>query len=244
MDAHRAGTEDGSLGNMLGHLMANSELDDEVLKSEVIAFVFAGYDTTASLLTSFFACMGVRQDIYEEVRDEALALPEFSYASMQGQRLMDAAWLETARLHPPLTFNMRGVVRDIEFQGFEIRAGSKVAYSPWYTGRMPELFDAPDDFRPERFLSGRDKIPKWAVLAFGGGQRPCIGKRFANLEMRLFANMLMKRWDLEFIEGQSDAMFFNPAMQRAHGYKVRLRKRGHRFGRAKGNLELELASAE
>ena len=92
--------------------------------------------------------------------------------------------LETERLEPPLAFAMRGATRDIEFGEHRIAAGSKVAYSPYYTGRMPQLFERAGEFLPERFMGGK-KPPPFSVLGFGGGHRSCIGKRFAMLEMRL-----------------------------------------------------------
>ena len=47
---------------------------------------------------------------------------------------------------------------------------------------------------------------------------PCIGKRFALLEMRLFVATLLVRFDVKFAPQQSNAVFFNPTMQRTNGY--------------------------
>ena len=49
----------------------------------------------------------------------------------------------SASAYPPLHFLMRGVRHDLEYGGYHIAAGSKVAYSPYYTGRMAELFPDP-----------------------------------------------------------------------------------------------------
>jgi cytochrome P450 len=213
--------------NMLGSLLqsrdeAGNPLPAETLVAEMLAFLFAGYDTTSSMYTSFWVEVGKRPDIYQGLRQEAQALGAPTYQAMQEQRLLDAALLETERLHPSLVFCMRGARRDFQFAGFDIVAGSKVAYSPHYTGRMAELFADPEQFRPERFLSGW-KPPPYALCGFGGGHRACIGKRFAQLEMRLLTNLILQRWELEFIPGQSEALYYNPTPQRRDGYRVRLR---------------------
>ena len=139
------------------------------------------------------------------------------------QPLLDAVLLEAERLYPPLLFAMRGTRADIEYDGYHIPAHTKVAYSPYYTGRMPELFPDPLRFDPRRFL-GKKPQP-YTLLGFGGGHRVCIGKRFAGLEMRLFLNLLLGRFELTPQPQDLTAVFFNPTLQRKHGYWVTLRPR-------------------
>ncbi|MSP60839.1 MAG: cytochrome P450 [Myxococcales bacterium] len=213
--------------NMLGSLMrseddAGEPLPDETLVSEMLALVFAGYDTTSSLLTSLWVELGRRPEIHAALQGEARALGEATPQASSEQPLLDAALQEAERLHPPLVFCLRGATRDLTFRGFEIPAGSKVAYSAHYTGRMPELFERPLEFRPERFLDGW-RPPAYAMVGFGGGPRACIGKRFAQIEMRLITTLILQRWDFEFLPGQSDEMYYNPTPQRRHGFQVRIR---------------------
>jgi cytochrome P450 len=123
---------------------------------------------------------------------------------------------ETERLFPPLTFALRGAVRDLEISGYTIRKGDRVTYSPYFTGRDPELFPNPTRFDAMRFYQKKPR--PYSLLGFGGGHRPCIGKRFALLEMRLFVAMLLLRFDVKFGPQTSDAVFFNPTMQRTNGF--------------------------
>lgn len=215
--------------NMLGNLLRNQRetgdvISDATLCGEMIAFVYAGYDTTASLLTSFFACLLGRDDIHEAVAREADSLSVYTLAAMQGLPLQEAALAETERLCPPLTFGLRGVRRGFQFAGYDIPAGSKVGYSSYCTGRMPEVFPDPDRYLPERFL-GEGRPPPYSLIGFGAGHRACIGKRFANLEIRLLLNLILGRHRLRLLPGQSDEMFFNPAMQRRHGLRVAVSRR-------------------
>lgn len=204
-------------------------LSDDTLVGELLAFLFVGYDTTASLLTSLFVALGENPTVYARLAEEARAAPDATQPGERGaaglQRpYLDAVLLEAERLYPPLLFAMRGVRSDVEFAGFAIKRGSKVAYSPYYTGRQEDLYPDPLRFDPERFTDGK-KPPPFGLVGFGGGHRLCTGKRFATIEMRLFVTVLLQRFDVEFLPGQSDAVYFNPTLQRKHGYKVRLRKR-------------------
>jgi cytochrome P450 len=212
--------------NMLGSLLKSRDeegkpLPDDTLVAEMLAFLFAGFDTTSSMYVSFWVEVGKRPDIYAAIEREARALPALTYQAMQEQRMLDAALLETERLHPSLLFCMRGARRDFEFGGYQIVAGSKVAYSPHYTGRLESIYSRPLEFYPERFVDGW-KPPPYALCGFGGGYRACIGKRFANLEMRLLTNLILQQHTLRFLPGQSERMYYNPTPQRQDGYLVEL----------------------
>lgn len=212
--------------NMLGSLLASRDeegnpLPDETLVAEMLAFLFAGFDTTSSMYVAFWVELLSRPEILQAIRAEARALSAPTYQAMQEQPMLDAALQETERLHPSLIFCMRGAARDFTFGDFVIEKGSKVAYSPYYSGRQAELFERPHEFRPERFLDGW-KPPPYALCGFGGGYRACIGKRFAQLEMRLLTNLLLQRWDLGSIPDQSAELYYNPTPQRRHGFRVKV----------------------
>jgi hypothetical protein len=56
-----------------------------------------------------------------------------------------------------------------------------------------------------RCASIRRSREPYSLLGFGGGHRPCIGKRFALLEMRLFVATLLLRFEVKFGPQKSDA---------------------------------------
>jgi cytochrome P450 len=136
---------------------------------------------------------------------------------------LELAMLEIERMWPPLVFNLHGVKRTFEFHNVEVPAGEFVCYSPFHTGRMPELWEAPEEFRPERHRNR--SYPVWQMVGFGGGHRPCIGKRFAKMEANVVAATIYRSFDLEILPGRSEERVFNPAMHRKHGLPARVRRR-------------------
>ncbi len=213
--------------SVLGQLLkpptdGGAPLPIESLISEMMTFLFAGYDTTASLMTSFFAALGENASALKRVVDEVRALGELTPQTSTAAGELDRALLETERLYPPLVFAMRGVKRGFEFRGVSVPAGEFACYSPYYTGRMPELWEAPLEFRPARFASGQ--IQPYTLLAFGGGHRLCIGKRFARMEASLVAAAIYRRFDVEILPTKNE-FFFNPTLQRKHGLPARVRPR-------------------
>ena len=213
---------------------APSLISDDSIIAELIAFLYAGYDTTGSLLTSLIVALTAKENqpalgrLVGSLRG-SFVYPKAEKVEKAGEptdgAYLDAVITEGERLFPPLLFALRGVRRDIQYAGYDIKAGSKVTYSPYYTGRQPELFSDPLVFRPERFLqedgSYRRPLP-YTVLGFGGGHRMCIGKRLALLEMRLFLRNLFQRFDLTVAADAKEVLYFNPALQRKNGYPVYL----------------------
>ncbi len=211
-------------------------LADDTLATTLVTLILAGYDTTASLLTSALVALGNSPEVFRHLRDELRTplrslRPDSDPPSLgDGEpTYFGAVLLELERLYPPLLFAIRSVRRDFEFGGYPITRGQKVAYSAYYTGRLPELFDDPLTFTPERFLgesgSGVLQPPAYSLVGFGGGPRGGLGKRFASLQLRLLLIGLFQRFDVEFLEQESDVIFFSPTLQRKHGYTVRLYRR-------------------
>jgi cytochrome P450 len=90
--------------------------------------------------------------------------------------LLDQALEETLRLYPPAWIGPRRAAEPFEFGGHRVAAGAPVNYSSWATHRLPDVWEAPDEFRPERFAPAqRGRIPKGAYVPFGGGSRICLG---------------------------------------------------------------------
>jgi cytochrome P450 len=85
---------------------------------------------------------------------------------------------ETLRLYPPGWMGSRRLSRELDWQGHTLPKGALALYSPYLSARDPALWDAPGDFRPQRW---ERNPPAWAYLPFGGGERLCLGMHLANL---------------------------------------------------------------
>jgi cytochrome P450 len=68
-------------------------------------------------------------------------------------------------------------------------AGTRVTPSIFLTNRSPEVYESPEEFRPERFLDGGPETFSW--IPFGGGIRRCIGASFAQLEMKVILRTML-----------------------------------------------------
>uniref|UniRef100_A0ACD5UWC1 Uncharacterized protein n=1 Tax=Avena sativa TaxID=4498 RepID=A0ACD5UWC1_AVESA len=91
---------------------------------------------------------------------------------------VEAIVKETMRLHPVAPMLVPRLSReDTSIQGYDIPAGTRVLVNVWSIGRDPELWDAPEEFRPERFLNSSLDVKgqDYELLPFGSGRRMCPG---------------------------------------------------------------------
>jgi len=91
---------------------------------------------------------------------------------------IEAILKETFRLHPVAPTLVPHLAReDASVDGFDIPAGTAVFVNVWWIGRDPALWDAPEEFMPERFLGSKLDVKgqDYELLPFGSGRRMCPG---------------------------------------------------------------------
>ncbi|CAL9027537.1 unnamed protein product [Prunus brigantina] len=107
---------------------------------------------------------------------------------------IDAIMKETMRKHPVVAMlPPRLALEDCNVAGYDIYKGTIVFVNTWSMGRDPTLWDAPDEFRPERFLGKAIDVKgqSFEFLPFGSGRRMCPGYSLGLKVIRsCLANML------------------------------------------------------
>ena len=214
-------------GDMLGSLMEASDeegrsLTDRQVLDHVLTLLFAGHDTTTSTV-SFLAYELARSPEWQArlgaERDAVCGDREPTPEELFGELpLLTRAVDETLRLYPPAWIGPRRSARDFEFAGVRVPAGLPVTYSSWVSHRLPEVFDEPDRFDPER----RASWPRGAYVPFGMGPRVCIGKRFGYTEVHAITAALLRRFRLELEPGHRMRIQQAPTLSPHGGLPLRL----------------------
>ncbi|WP_114578659.1 cytochrome P450 [Saliphagus sp. LR7] len=196
-------TADKSGTDLLSLLVAATDgdgMDDETLRDNMATFLFAGHETTALTLTYTLFLLGHHPDTQERLHAEldevlgddsptAAILPELDYTEQVVEEAM--------RLYPPVWTTFREPAVDTEVGGYTIPEGAVVSLPQWIVHRDERWYDAPLEFRPERWAGGGDDRPEYAHYPFGGGPRHCIGMRFARMEARLVVATLANEFTVE-----------------------------------------------
>ncbi|HZS20690.1 MAG TPA: cytochrome P450 [Pseudonocardiaceae bacterium] len=180
-------------------------LTDKAIRDELITFLVAGHDTTATTLTYALWALGHHTQMQDRVAAEASALgprmltvddvPHLSYTVQVIH--------EALRLCPPAAAIGRLAMTDIVVDGFRIPAGTNLIVGTYALHRDPALWDDPQRFDPDRFAAHRSKgRNRWQYLPFGAGPRSCIGDHFAMLEATLGLATLVRAVEICSIDDE------------------------------------------
>lgn len=173
-------------------------MSDVELRDEVMTTLFGGYEATADALTWAWYLLDQNPEADARMRAEVAAVtggetPTFE----QLTRLTYTAQVaeEAMRLFPPFWFYTRTAYGDDEIGGHRLPAGALTLLCPYATHRNPAFWQEPEAFRPERFSAENvaDR-PRHAYFPFGTGQRMCIGRHLAMLELQLILAMVAQRY--------------------------------------------------
>lgn len=201
-ERRRLGEEDTH--DLLGQLMfahdpqTGEKMDETQLRDEAMTVLLAGHETTANALSWAWHLLSMHPAAQYKLHGELAAVlggrpPRFEdLAKLPYTRMV----LEEAmRLYPPAWMISRRPLADDVVEGYCIPAGSLVLVSPYVTHRDPDLWDAPEAFRPERFLPAvAAERPEFSYLPFGAGARRCVGDRLAMMEMQLVIATVAQRF--------------------------------------------------
>lgn len=68
----------------------------------------------------------------------------------------------------------------------------------YFMGHNSSIFEAPEEFRPERFdVCRSEKFHTFAYVPFSAGPRNCIGQKFAMLEIKSIVSRILRQYRIE-----------------------------------------------
>ncbi|MGH9675839.1 MAG: cytochrome P450, partial [Candidatus Acidiferrum sp.] len=206
-----------------------SRMTDKQLRDETITLFLAGHETTANTMAwtwwllarnpAVEAKLHAELDVILGGRAPTLDdLPKLVYAGhviTEALRLYPAAW-GLARL----------AIEEHEIAGYPVKKGMGVACAQWVVHRDPRWYDAPEEFRPERWQGDLAKrLPRFAYFPFGGGPRQCIGNTFALMEATLILTTIAQKFRLRLVAGHPVVPFASITLRPRHGIRVVLESR-------------------
>jgi cytochrome P450 len=180
-----------------GEPMPPRELIDETL-----TLVVAGHETSASALAWVWYLLSQHPDAEQRLHQELAAIPDktgLTYQDTEALKYTQGVIQEAMRLYPPgWVFTRRAIAAD-QLSGYTIPAGTDLLICPYTIHRHPAHWDAPGEFRPERFIAENPR-ERWVYIPFAAGPRHCIGENFAMYEMTVHVSRAARRWRLEYID--------------------------------------------
>ncbi|KAI5859518.1 cytochrome P450 [Durotheca rogersii] len=220
------GREDLLSSLIRGHLKDKEKFHEGDIFAVAHGAIFAGSDSTASTMQSFFWQVLAIPRVYKKLVAEIEAavtdgtipaqgnpqwtdtqnLPYFQACLKESMRVRPAVGLNITRLVPP---------EGVEIEGRHLPGGTRLALNGWVLHRDREIFGQDADFfRPERWLEDPEdaRIMERYMVQFGGGAHVCIGRNLALLEINKVIPRLLRDFKFELVypkrELKAKATFF------------------------------------
>jgi cytochrome P450 len=160
-----------------------SPLQDRELRDILVTLLMQGHMSTGTGLAWTLERLTRHPEVFERLTAEV--------EGGGGDEYLDAVIKEALRLRPPVGLAMRLVKQPYEIGGYEVKPGMLLAPCIFMVHRRADLYPEPLEFRPERFLEKSAGTYEW--IPFGGGQRHCIGRSFAMMEIKTVLRTLAQQ---------------------------------------------------
>lgn len=176
-----------------GTAMPRQDICDELL-----AFIGAGHETTASALSWTF----------ERLRRHPIVLADLvREVDEGGSAFRRATILELLRVRTVLDVIGRRVsAPNFDLGEWRIPLGRTVLVRIADLHMNPDVFSDAERFDPYRFGGARPAAPEW--LAFGGGARRCIGADFAITEMDIVLRTVLQHFQIQTDASADEKSYF------------------------------------
>ncbi|KAF5450584.1 hypothetical protein F2P56_030919 [Juglans regia] len=178
IDAMLSAIED----SMFGHSR------ETIIKATVLILILAGSDTISLNLTWLLSLLLNNKHALKRAQEE-LDLKVGRDRWVEDYDIKDLVYLqaiikESLRLYPPspLSFPHEST-EDCQVCGYYIPKGTRLFVNVWKLHRDPRVWQDPNNFLPERFLSSHASVDAsgqhFEFQPFGSGRRSCPGDMFA-----------------------------------------------------------------
>lgn len=198
------------------------DYSDNLLRDSLKGVLFAGTDTSSTVLSWFFWLLSENPRVENRIREELEAYKKQNMNDMKKSvytnqeelnklTYLKAAIYETLRLYPAVPFQSRTSTRfDVLPSGHRVGPNARIVLAYYAIGRMESTWGEDfAEFKPERWLSekvGLVPLQSNKLLAFGSGPRICPGKELGLNRVQAVAAAIISKYKVKVIMNNKRVM--------------------------------------
>ncbi|KAH6807642.1 hypothetical protein C2S51_028750 [Perilla frutescens var. frutescens] len=179
---------------------AGRRLSDNEVLDNIVTLIVAGFTSTSVAIMWALYYLAKYPDVLHKLREEHMLISKkngdsVTYEDIASCKYTSKVVEEIIRMANVSTFVVRTATKDVEYKGYKIPKGWKVACWLRYLHTNPEYFEDPLCFNPDRW---NEPAKPGSYLVFGGGARMCAGNMYARLQVSVLLHHLILgyRWKL------------------------------------------------
>ncbi|KAL0069273.1 hypothetical protein AAF712_003638 [Marasmius tenuissimus] len=207
------------------------KMSDEAMMNQVLTFLGAGHETTASGLAWTLWLLANDPTSQDKLRAEVGPVLEQDirpdYKTLKDLKWLDCVIMESLRVMPPVPVTVRKAAKTDYVEGVLVPKGTLI----WIPIRVVNTWkgiwgEDAEEFRPERWLNlPNDYHPSFSLLSFIAGPHACIGKTMAIIEMKAVLAALIAEFRFEpAYEGQKTRPAAAITMKPTDGMPLRMKR--------------------
>ncbi len=173
-------SQNGTSGRKI-KLFSNKEISEAVF-----TFLFASQDASSSLCCWLYQFIADRPDVMHKIREEQLRVRDGDASKPLSLDLIDKMTYtnmcvrEALRLRPPVLMVPYMAKKSYPISDqYTAPKGAMVIPTLYPALHDPEVYDDPEEFKPERWVKGgKADLAKKNWLVFGAGTHVCLGRTY------------------------------------------------------------------
>ncbi|GAB4841410.1 hypothetical protein Ancab_039700 [Ancistrocladus abbreviatus] len=185
--------------------LASEYTHETIISATIETLIIAGSNTTSVTLTWALSLLlnhdHVLKCVQEELDQKVGKDRWVQESDIANLIYLQAVVKEILRLYPPGPLALpHEAIEDCHVSGYHIPKGTRLFVHIWKLHRDPHVWTAPNEFKPERFLTGKVNFDVFGryfeFVPFGSGRRSCPGITMALQVLHLTIARLVQGFNL------------------------------------------------
>ncbi|KAF8906184.1 cytochrome P450 [Mucidula mucida] len=205
-------------------------LSDQAMMSQVLTFLAAGHETTASGVSWTLWLLASNPEAQTKLRQEVKPVFEQlngrpDYKALKDMQWLDAVVMESLRILPPVPMTIRCANKTDYIDGTLIPKGTLLYIPIRVVNTLTTVWgEDAEEFNPMRWMDP-GMVGKGRMLTFLEGPHGCIGKTMAVMEMKAIIGALIAKFEFTpGVEGQVAVPIAAATMKPKDSMPLRVRR--------------------
>ncbi|ELU07687.1 hypothetical protein CAPTEDRAFT_96227 [Capitella teleta] len=182
--------------------------DELDVKVAIPNLLIAGVGTFSHFFLYFMNVMANNQGVLRKVQDEIDLVMDngrsLSNIHKDGMPYTYATQMELTRYLSLTPMGLpHATLRDTSIAQFHLPEGTEIMANLWHLHHDEDFWDAPFEFKPERFLDEQGKLLSSShpnrkhVMAYGAGQRVCLGEAMGKIHLFAYCAVIARNFNIK-----------------------------------------------